>query len=218
VLAMANPIDLTGQRFGKLVADKVVGSHRKGRVWRCTCDCGGTNDVPSERLRNGWTKSCGCRAVDHGRYLSSLRVTHGQSHKVPEYNIWAGMKARCSNPRSKSWRRYGGRGIRVCAEWANDFEAFLRDMGPRPSPAHSLDRMDYDGDYSPKNCRWATMLQQNNNRSSNRVIEAFGERLSSAEWEDRTGVRAAVIRDRIDSGWDIEEAVSRPVRRCVRGG
>lgn len=214
---MANPIDLTGQRFGKLVANKVVGSHQKGRVWRCTCDCGGTNDVPSERLRNGWTKSCGCRAVEHGRYLASLRVTHGKSHKVSEYNIWAGMKARCRNRRSASWKRYGGRGISVDPAWADDFEAFLRDMGPRPSAAHSLDRIDVNGNYTPNNCRWATQTEQQNNKSSNRMVEAFGENLTTAEWEDRTGIRGMTIRNRLDAGWDAEEALSRPTRKCVRG-
>lgn len=213
---MNRPIDITGVRFGKLTAIEVTGSHKKGRLWRCSCDCGGEAIVPTGRLKNGWTKSCGCAKVEHGRRLGVASATHGLSHKSSEYNIWAGMKARCYNRRSASWLRYGGRGIDVCARWRDDFEAFLADMGLRPGREYSLDRIDVNKGYSPENCRWATQAEQQNNRRDNLMIEAFGDCMTPSQWEARFGVSASTIRNRLSAGWGAEDAVSKPKRVLSR--
>lgn len=214
---MNRPIDITGYRFGKLTAIEVTGSHRKGRIWRCVCDCGEETFVPTGRLKNGWTKSCGCAKVEHGVKLGKASATHGLSHRVSEYNIWAGMKARCYNRRSASWKRYGGRGIAVCDSWRDSFDAFLADMGRRPGPNYSLDRIDVNKDYGPDNCRWATQSQQQNNRRDNILIKAFGESLTPSQWEGKFGVTASTIRNRLDAGWSPEDAVSKPKRVLTRG-
>lgn len=214
---MAKPIDLTGRTFGRLTALEHVGTHRKGRVWRCSCECGAYHDAVSGRLLNGWTRSCGCLSSDHGRSLGFASATHGLSHKSSEYNIWSGMKARCLNPKTASFKRYGGRGISISQRWVDSFQNFLTDMGERPGPEYSLDRIDANGDYCPENCRWATQRDQQNNRTNNNIVTALGRSMSTARWEEVTGIRALTIRNRISAGWEPDEAVSRPPRICKRG-
>lgn len=122
------------------------------------------------------------------------------------------MRQRCMNPNAQAWPRYGGRGIKVCERW-DAFEAFLADMGERPSPNHSLDRIDNDGDYCPENCRWTDRKTQQNNTRGNRYIELDGERLTLSQWEERMGLTRDVIRQRLLLGWSEERAVRTPVRR-----
>lgn len=119
-------------------------------------------------LRSGHTQSCGCYFLEvcHERNL-----THGATREgrfSPEYQSWVGMIARCENPRKQHWAHYGGRGIRVCARWRKSFEAFFADMGRKPAPNHSIDRIDVDGNYEPGNCRWATQAEQIKNRRPRR--------------------------------------------------
>jgi hypothetical protein len=158
--------DLSGKEFGNLVAIscdiKRAVTGRSRVYWNCRCRCGGLVMVASSNLCNGNTKSCGCRRVD----VCIERTKHGQSSRnfiSSEYRAWAQMMARCYRKTSKDYKNWGGRGITVCDRW-RDACAFLSDMGPKPTAAHSLDRIDNDGNYEPKNCRWATRSQQNKNR------------------------------------------------------
>jgi len=204
-----NPKDLAGVRFGRLIAVEPARNSSGKRGWRCQCDCGGEIISITSNLRNGHTESCGCLR----REMTSIRCkTHGRT-KGPEYQCWAGMLRRCFTPSVKSYQEYGARGITVCDEWANSFEAFCRDMGPRPSRSHSIDRYpDPNGNYEPSNCRWGTPQQQANNRRSNRFIEFRGETLTLAELSHRHEMKLTTLWARLKSGWTIEKALTTPVR------
>lgn len=162
--------DLSGQRFGRLVAlSRFVKPRGVGRTsatwWHCECDCGTSIEARAASLIKGITDSCGCLKRER---LAIASTGHGGSGN-PEYAIWAAMKSRCSNPNHISYPRYGGLGVRVCQEWAESYPAFLEHVGPRPSSAYSIDRIDPKGDYCPGNVRWSTVTQQNRNRKSTRL-------------------------------------------------
>lgn len=141
---------------------------------------------------------------------------HGHSG-TPEYFAWHAMIGRCTRPELKAYADYGGRGIRVCARWRKSLEAFLEDMGKRPSARHSLDRKDVNGDYTPKNCRWATKREQIWNRRTSCLITAFGHTATAAEWSRITGLRECTIDARVRrQKWDPETALSVHIIREVR--
>jgi len=161
-----NAADLTGQRFGKLIAEKPDGKDAQGRIfWICACDCGKSKRVRSSHLRAGSVQSCGC---DRYKKVAEKVTSHGHSSggKVsPIYTSWAQMHARCSNPNHNRFHRYGGRGIKVCDQWA-DFACFLIDMGLSWAPGLSIDRINNDGNYEPTNCKWSTPKEQAANRKT----------------------------------------------------
>lgn len=152
-------------------------SGSKRSRWRCRCVCGTEKDVLSQNLAlalrsdHGGSRSCGCLANER-----SSRHGHARQNDVsPEYAAWIAAKKRCTNPRNASYATYGGRGIRMCVRWSEDFGAFLCDMGPKPDPAYSLDRVDPDGDYEPGNCRWVPVQVQSRNKRGNRWYEFEGQ-------------------------------------------
>jgi hypothetical protein len=158
------PIDLIGRRFGRVVVMKRVANSKSGKCqFLYRCDCGTKKETLSSHLLTGKVKSCGCFRVDFGREIG-LRGTHHLSNTA-EYAVWANMKDRCYNKNNKSYRRYGGRGIRVCKRWRNSFQAFLEDMGMKPAPQFSIERLRNNGNYEPDNCEWGTRSQQQQNKA-----------------------------------------------------
>lgn len=165
-----------GQQYQRLtVISEAPQEPRWIRRWLCWCDCGNELVVRGSNLRSGHARSCGCLAIENTR---SANTTHGYTkgrRVTPEFISWAAMIDRCRNAKSDKYRHYGGRGISVCDAWRDDFGAFMRDMGPRPSLKHSIDRKDNNGNYEPTNCRWATRAEQAINQRSNRLITYRGE-------------------------------------------
>ena len=195
-------VDLTGRRFGKLVAVEFVGfkqfATERKRMWRCQCDCGKEITTAAMYLNGGSTNSCGCIVGKHKR-------THGATG-TPEFMAWTAMKQRCENPKLKGFKDYGGRGIKVCERWQT-FENFLADMGERPSPGHSVDRINNDGNYEPGNCRWATRVTQSNNRRSSLRIEFNGATHTAAEWERLLGLRTGWVSTKLKKGWPVDKVM-----------
>lgn len=213
------PLDLTGQRFGRLIALKpAVLQDGKSTWWECRCDCGTTRRARAARLRWGDTQSCGCLAKDT---TAAMSRRHGMSGR-PEFYIWSSMRQRCTNKNTKSFKDYGGRGIRVCDRWnekdGRGFANFFADMGPRPSPQASLDRINNMGNYEPSNCRWVTKTIQCRNRRSNTLIELDGVSKSLAEWCEKYSIKYAVACLRLRRGWTAKDAFTRPVTKSRHKG
>lgn len=206
--------DLTGQRFGRLVVEKLDYKDRFGSVyWHCKCDCGNYTSVTTAGLKSGKNQSCGCISRERIIALSKARSTHGKT-ETRIYHIWQMMKQRCYNENKDNYEDYGGRGITVCEEWKNDFEAFYKwSMANGYTDKKTIDRIDVNGNYEPSNCRWATPKEQGNNRRSNRIIEYKGERKTMRQWADEKGISYNALCIRMKKGWSIEKALETPVRK-----
>ena len=198
-----NRIDMSGKRYGRWIAISIAGASARGAMWNCTCDCGTTRKKLGSELRSGNSKSCGCGHIDSV-------TTHGMTASA-EYEIWHSMKSRCFNPQATGFPSYGGRGITVCKRWKDSFSMFYRDMGPRPSASLTLERIDNDKNYTPKNCCWASRKRQQRNRRKSRMITHAGERLCLSEWAERIGMDYNTLFSRLSNGWSVERALSEPV-------
>lgn len=200
---------LAGRKFGRLTVLRYIGVDAKHHaLWECRCDCGGMKTAATGNLQRGSVMSCGClERENRGKHWR----THGMSRSA-EHWAWFSMKQRCLNSERRNWKDYGGRGIAVCDHWRDSFENFYADMGPRPTAQHSLDRKDVNGPYDKANCRWATKKEQSRNRRNNHRITFRGETLTITEWAERIGVDAQVVFKRLQSGWELEKALTTPLR------
>lgn len=181
-------------------------------MYACQCECGELKSVSGACLRRGGSLSCGCLREE----MLSGRKKHGMA-KSKVYHTWCAIRDRCSNNKNKAYRRYGGRGISVCKKWDESFDAFLEDMGMPPTCKHTIDRYpDQNGNYEPGNCRWATMQEQQNNRSNNRIIEHAGESKTLAEWCRQSGIKYQLVEWRLRHGWEFKKALETPPRKFSR--
>lgn len=202
-------VDITGNRYGKLIVVERAGTYKYGEVtWLCQCDCGKQSTVRSSSLRRGDTKSCGCIAAG----LARKRLeTHGMS-KTRLFHIWSMMLERCYRSYNKSYPRYGGRGILICDEWKNNFSSFYEWASSNGySDALSIDRIDNDKGYYPENCRWTTVKEQANNRSTNNLLSACGRTQTLVQWASERGVQPDTIAHRIKHGWPVKCAIFAPI-------
>lgn len=206
---MATKLNLVGQTFGRLLVISEAarsGKRNYERNWLCNCDCGNMTLVYQGSLTMGYTISCGCF---HKEQTSNAKKDHGQSSNgrvTSEYTTWASIKARCYNKLNKSYKNYGGRGIKVCDRWLENFENFFEDMGVKPTPYHSLDRFpDTNGNYEKINCRWATSYEQSRNTTKNHWIEYDGNRMIIEDWGKFFKVSESAIRKHLNNGKSFNE-------------
>lgn len=195
-----------GEKFNRLT---VVS--QSGQWCTCLCDCGKTTVQRIYTMSRNLVKSCGCF-----RREGDYAVKHGHERgrrQSSEYRTYNHMIARCHTESDASYHRYGGRGIFVCDRWRESFDNFLADMGNKPSPRHSMERRDNEGPYSPDNCIWATMKEQNRNKRNNHRLLAFGKTVTLAEWAEETGIPYGTLWWRIKSGMTAEKALTMPVGR-----
>ena len=211
-------IDLTGQRFGRLMVIECCGRSKDGqKVYLCKCDCGAETNVKSGNLLSGNTQSCGCLSAERNAERSRKRLLKHGGCGTRLYRIWFDMRQRCNWDKSINWHLYGGRGIKVCEEWEKDFAAF-RDwaLSHGYKEELQLDRIDNDGNYGPDNCRWATRIEQGNNRRTCVYVTINGETKTVVEWCKANGISAGTAFSRIKRGWSAEDAVTKESRgRCV---
>lgn len=220
--------DYTGEKYGRLTViglDKERCFYSNGRSckkWVCRCDCGNIVSLTTSEFVYGKTKSCGClkREMDIMRINFIDRTTHGEcsnGEKTRLFRIWCGIKNRCNNPNNNIYKYYGGRGIQVCDEWANDYLTFkswalLNGYKDDENNPLTIDRIDVDKDYSPDNCRWTTRKEQANNKRNNTFLEYNNEVRTIAEWSSIIGINQATIWRRINvQGWSIEDALALPL-------
>lgn len=203
-------VDLSGKRFGRLTVISRAERQEKHIMWLCKCDCGTEKRIRGSHLTGGKIVSCGCFKDEN----TGNRVrTHGKS-KTFIYRVYTHMRGRCCCQTDARYSFYGGRGIKVCEEWLNDFQAFYDwAITNGYQKGLTIDRIDNDGDYEPSNCRWATVKVQANNKSNNHFLEHDGERLTIAQWSDKTGISQDAIERRINlRNWSIERTLTTPMR------
>lgn len=199
--------DLSGQKFGKLNVLKFNNINCKNRhaVWLCRCDCGSEILVESSRLTSGNTKSCGClkaelnksRALKHGHYNERL------------YKIWFDMKRRCYNNNRKAYKYYGAKGITVCKEWLNSYNNFHNwALSHGYNNNLTLERIDFNGNYCPENCKWIPQSEQTQNSSHNHFITFNNKTLTISQWSKEIGIAPKTIRERLNKGWNIKKVLS----------
>lgn len=204
--------DLTGQAFDRLTVLRFAGYRKRWLAyWTCVCQCGTVKDIIAGTLTHRTARSCGCLVRDTNRQRMTI---HGHSG-TPEYYTWKLMLARCEDPRTKGYRYYGARGITVCEAW-HTFDNFFADMGPRPSPHHSIERLQSTEGYHAANCIWFPVHLQQRNTSRNRFLTYNNVTQCAAAWAEVTGIAGKTICARKNYGWSDEDALTIPVDRHRR--
>ena len=179
------------------------------RKVECECLCGNRKIILWASVCNGHTTTCGCKVKEKGE--KAIGFKHGK-RESKIYGVWCGIKRRCYNPNERSFPLYGGRGIKMSNSW-KDFKNFYNDMGDPPK-GMSIERKDVNGDYNKKNCKWATLKEQCNNRRSNHKINYNGKILNIKEWENLLGFTKGIIYGRLQRrGWNLERTMSTPMRK-----
>lgn len=205
---LTNFIDMTGKRVGTLLILKRADgpTSRKNRIrWCYRCDCGWEGEANGHSLRHGQKTCPSCIKRTHGHTVSYTPSS--------EYSSYRGMIQRCYDAKSIGYARYGGRGIQVCERWLASFENFIDDIGLKPAPRMSIERENNDGNYEPGNCRWASFKEQNRNKSTNRIVEFKGRKMPLVEAIELSGLSPSAVEARIHEGWDMERALTQPVRK-----
>lgn len=206
-------LDLVGKRYGRLVVVKECGKRKRNTEWLCQCDCGNLHKATTNMLNRGHVKSCGCLHSEAAVANGKKAIKHGESHSSL-YRVWGGMKTRCNNPKCDCYEDYGGRGISICKEWNDSFNEFRKwALSSGYEEGLSIDRVDVNGNYEPNNCRWATMIEQQNNRRSNQFLTMDGETHTIAEWARILGKNPNTVHKRISAyGYDPKMALLTPIR------
>lgn len=201
-------IDLTGQKFGRLtVIKRFNNKNNRHTQWICKCECGNECIVNADNLKKGHTQSCGCLSREQAVITNTI---HGLS-KTKIHKVWDTMIQRTTNPNNSSYKKYGGRGIRVCEEWRNNFKTFYDwAISNGYKEGLSIDRIDVNGNYEPSNCRWANQKEQARNRRNNRLITYNNETHCIAEWAEITKLSISRIAGRLQRGWEIERIFTTP--------
>lgn len=218
--------DLTGKKIGRLTIIKRI-SEASPIKWLCRCDCGNYTEVFGYNLTRLHTTSCGCFNKEQNKKRivkkeNNVFYKHGKSD-TKLHSLWRSMIGRCYNTNNKAYKNYGGRGIKVCEEWKNDFMSFYNwaisngynEM--KNKFEQSLDRINVNDNYKPDNCRWATAKQQANNKRNNHIIEYKGEKHNIAEWAKIYNMKRGTLQARLNVyNWDIKKALETPIKegRC----
>jgi hypothetical protein len=205
-----------GEKIGYFTYVQDIDSTSPRRRCEFLCFCGKTVIADLADVRRKKKQSCGCVT---GELITKAKTTHGHSIKgkiSSEYSSYNAMITRCENPHVPSYKRYGGRGIKVCDRWKESFSNFLQDMGKKPTPKHSIERIDNNGNYEPGNCKWATTKEQSLNRSSNCMVLYKEESKPLQEWIDILNLPSILTRNRIDNGWTPERAFETPMFRSSK--
>jgi hypothetical protein len=207
-------VDYTGRRYGNLVVLQRGSRNEKRKLysWICKCDCGNIKEIIGADLRNGNTLSCGClssRTSEH-----NATKTHGLSKSLI-YNVYRSMLDRCNNESTKSYKDYGARGISVCNEWLT-FEGFYSDMGESYKQGLTIERINYDGNYCKDNCIWIPKRDQGLNKRNNKMVTYNGELVALVKICREKNLNCKTIKHRLNRGWDIEKALSTPIKSLVQ--
>jgi hypothetical protein len=200
--------DHTGKQFGHWIVIKRATTSPHGDArWFCKCICGKEKTLYGFHLKSGGTKSCGCLRYEANGGHGATR----NKKETVEYRTWKNVIARCYNPKRKGFKYYGGRGIKVCDKWLNNYKYFLADMGLKPSSEYSIERIDVNGNYEPSNCKWATKVEQNRNKRNNRTYTFNGKTMVMQDWAKYLGISPSQMSIRL-ADWPIEKALG--LKKC----
>ena len=206
-----NAVDLTGQVFGYLTVLRREGTRRKYALWRCRCTCGKECLAASNLLKEGRKKSCALDGHYNLEYLKA-RPPGITAANPSEHSSWQKMWERCTNPNHERYKYYGARGITICEAWKS-FPQFLKDLGQKPTPKHTVDRIDNDKNYEPANCKWSTRKEQSRNRQTTVYVEHEGKRVLLIDLVAEHGVTRSVVYGRLKNGWPLDRALLEPVKK-----